>query len=211
MLEGTVMHAQKRKIYKVGLTGGIGSGKSTIAKHFAKLGVTVIEADTIIRELTVKNTVIFQKIIKYFGAEALNAKGDLDRAYLRNTIFKNKIKKKWLEALLHPLAYKELKCRANQAKSSYCLLVIPLLFEFPPPRKFLNRILLVTSPKKLQIERTLKRDKTNTSLIEAIIASQATDKQRLVIADDVIENNKSVNELKKQINKLHKKYSNAHN
>jgi dephospho-CoA kinase len=193
-------------MYKVGLTGGIGSGKSTVAKCFAKLGITVIEADSIIQELTKKNTVIFQKIVEYFGSDSLSGDGELNRVYLRSIIFKNTKKKKWLEDLLHPLAYKELERRANQAKSPYCILVIPLLAESPPPHKLLDRVLLVTSPKKSQIERALKRDKSNTALIKAIIASQATNKQRLAIADNIIKNNKSINGLGDQIKVLHEKY-----
>jgi dephospho-CoA kinase len=193
-------------MYKIGLIGGIGSGKSTVAKGFSKFEITVIDADAIIRELTSKNTAIFQKIIGYFGSNALANNGELDRTYLRNTIFKNNRKKKWLERLLHPLAYKELECRANQARSPYCILVIPLLAESPPPHKLLDRVLLVTAPKKLQIERAIKRDKTNSMLIKTIIASQATNKQRLAIADDVIKNNKSINMLRNQIYILHERY-----
>ena len=193
-------------MYKIGLTGGIGSGKSTVAKCFAKLGVTVIEADTIVHELTTKNSVIFHKIIDYFGSKALTSSGELDREHVRSSVFKNIKKKKWLEDLLHPLVYKELEYRANRAKSPYCILVIPLLIESPPPHKLLDRVLLVTSSKKSQIERALKRDKSNPATIKAIIASQATNKKRSAMADDIIKNNKSIKELENEVKMLHDKY-----
>jgi dephospho-CoA kinase len=198
-----------KKIYKVGIIGGIGSGKSTVAKCFADFGISIIEADAVIRQLTAKNTVILKKISNYFGPDVLKKNGELDRCYLREVIFKNNIKKKWLEKLLHPLAYKELGRLANRVKSPYCILVIPLLVESPPSHKLLDRVLLVDSPKKLQIERAIKRDQSNITMIKAIIASQATNKQRLAIADDVIKNNKSIDWLKMRVDKLHKKYLTA--
>lgn len=218
MFEGSTMKQQfiksksnnknkpKQGFFKVGITGGIGSGKSTVAKCFAELGVHVIEADEVIKQLISNNNVIFHKIITYFGDKALGEGGKLDREYIRKTIFENSKKKKWLERLLHPLAYQELERQANTDKSPYCILVIPLLVESPPPHKLLDRVLVIDTPKKLQIERALKRDKSNTALIKAIIASQASNKQRLAIADDVIKNNKSIKELKAQIKLLHDKY-----
>jgi len=194
-----------RVMYKVGIIGGIGSGKSTVAEYFTKLGIKVVDADIIVRELTTRSSIL-NKIKKCFGKPALKNDGNLDRNYLRKIIFKNYIKKKWLENLLHPLVYQELERQANQAKSPYCILVIPLLIESPPSHKLLDRILLIDSSKKLQLERSIKRDKTNSSMIKAIINSQATNQKRLQIADDVIKNTNTLKDLKEQVDVLHKKY-----
>lgn len=190
---------------KIGLTGGIGSGKSTVAKYFAELGITIIDADKIARELVATETSTLTKIIKHFGNKVLTNRGTLDREYLRKLIFDNSKHKQWLEKLLHPLIYQEMKQRVQQAKSPYCILVIPLLLE-TKQEKFVDRILVVDAPKQMQINRTTKKNKMSEKEVKIIIATQANREQRLTCANDIIYNNSSLSELKQQVQQLHQKY-----
>jgi len=190
---------------KIGLTGGIGSGKSTVAQFFKELGVTVIDADVIAHELVVPSTQAFKKIITHFGNKVLNKQGELDRKLLRKLIFHDIKQKKWLENLLHPLVYQEINNRLKKIKVPYCILVIPLLLE-TKHEKFVDRILVVDTPEEQQISRITKRDKSSEQAVKAIIDSQISREQRLANANDIIYNNKSLANLKKQVQKLHQKY-----
>lgn len=188
----------------IGLTGGIGSGKSTIAKYFAELGIDIIDTDQLAREVVAPGTPALVKITEHFGKEILDAK-QLNRKKLGDIVFKNTAERKWLEQLLHPLIRQETQRRIQQAKSSYCVAVIPLLVE-TKPNELINRTLVVDSPENLQIARAQQRDNLTPEQIAAILKAQATRKQRLAAADDVIQNDKDLNHLKQQVLQLHKKY-----
>lgn len=190
---------------KIGLTGGIGSGKSTVANFFAELGIEVIDADKIVHELLADNTAILQKIIEHFGSMVVTEKHELDRKFLREIIFNDIKERKWLENLLHPLVYKIMIERANMTKSPYCVLVIPLLFE-TNSSSMVDRVLVVESSQENQIIRSLKRDQTNLADIKNIMAAQIDRETRLKKADDIIYNDGTLETLKSQVIKLHDKY-----
>jgi len=191
---------------RVALTGGIGSGKSTVAKLFAKLGITIIDADKIAHQLTTPDAAISTQIIQHFGDAIVNQQGELDRTELRQIIFKNPDEKRWLEALLHPEIRKIMQQQIDAATSSYCLLVIPLLAEAKTPFEFIDRICVVDSPQELQIKRACQRDNISESQVASILKQQSTRQQRLEIANDVISNDGSLEQLQRQVNQLNIKY-----
>lgn len=190
---------------RIGLTGGIGSGKTTVAKYFAKLGAKIIDADQISHQLLAKNTISYRKIIAHFGKQALNKNQTINRALLREIIFKNPQKKKWLEQLLHPEIIKELKNRSKNSRNKYCILVIPLLFE-KKLFALVDRILVVDAPISQQIARAIKRDKINKSQAKAIIKTQISRLKRKNLADDLICNDSDLKTLKNQIKIWHQRY-----
>ncbi|NQY43416.1 MAG: dephospho-CoA kinase [Legionellales bacterium] len=191
-------------MYKVGLTGGIGVGKSTVSKIFEDLGITVIEADDIASELTEPGTNYYLKIIEKFNGCVLST-GHLNKKMLRQIIFNSPEKKTWLENLLHPQITKELLLRAKTATSPYCILVIPLLIETNLQNLF-DRILVVTTKKHLQEKRTMSRDSLDKKNFESIKKNQSSQEKLIEYANDVIENNNDKKYLVTQINHLHKKY-----
>lgn len=190
---------------KIGLTGGIGCGKSIVAKYFAKLGACVIDSDAIVHELLQPKTIFFKKIVKHFGEEILKPNRTLNRQKLREIVFKNKKERLWLEKLLHPKVFQELNLRAKKSKAKYCIFVIPLLFEVKAQKK-VDRVLVVECPENIRIKRVALRDKVSAASVKRIIKTQVKRKVRLQNADDVIFNDGSLNDLKAQIKKLHKKY-----
>jgi len=192
-------------VLKIGLTGGIGSGKSTVAKCFAKLNIPIVDADKIAHELLKPNTAAHKKIITYFGEKILTANKTLDRNKLRQLIFRNKKDRLWLEKLVHPRIRAKMIKRVTTLKAPYCVMAIPLLFETKISPK-VDRILVVDCPKKTQIKRTRERSSYSINQIKAIIATQLDRKERLRRADDVIRNTKTVAELKKMVKKLHNHY-----
>ncbi len=189
----------------IGLTGGIGSGKSTVATLFEKKGITVIDADQLARDLTLPGKPALKKIVENFGTDMLLANHTLDRSKLRKLIFKDDHKRIWLEQLLHPLIREELGQQINNAHSPYCIVMIPLLIE-TAPNPLINRILVVDAKKEVQLERAATRDKQTGSEIYAILSKQATRAQRLKAADDVISNMGSLEDLQGQVDALHKYY-----
>ena len=190
---------------KIGLTGGIGSGKSTAAEQFLKLGVPVIDADVIAREIVEPGKPAFEAVIAAFGDQVVGEDGQLDRKALRNIVFADPEQKSRLESILHPQIYTEILHQLEQIAYPYCVVVIPLLAE--SKRNYpLDRILVVDLPEKLQIDRTTARDKESEKHIEQIIQSQASRQQRLSIADDVIENSGTPETLLRNIDSLHQKY-----
>lgn len=193
------------KKLKIGLTGGIGSGKSTIAALFTKLGAPVIDADLISHKLTQTGTPCFKKIIDYFGSEILNKNGDLNRAELKKIIFDSPEKKVWLENLLHPLIRNEMAKQLENIKFPYCIVMIPLLAE-AQQHPMVDRILVVDLPGEIQLQRVLARDKMTIEQANKIIKAQASREARLALADDVIVNEGSPDELWEQVEALHKKY-----
>lgn len=189
----------------VGLTGGIGSGKSLAADYFAKLGITIIDTDKIAREIVKPNTTLFKKIVKKFGRTIITPEGSLDRVKLRSKIFSDYSARKWLEKLLHPVIIDKMIKQAKKATSPYCLLILPLLFEAQLENK-VNDILVIDAPKKLRIKRIQERDHLKIKDIQAMMETQVTRKERLAKANHVIKNNSVPSALKKQIEKLHKFY-----
>lgn len=188
-------------ILVIGLTGGIGSGKSTVAKLFSKRGVTVIDTDQLARDVTEPNEPALQQIADYFTADILQEDGSLNRSALRKIIFSDEQKRIWLEKLLHPLIRAEMKKQAEQATSPYCIVVIPLLLE-TESNPLIQRILVVDAPESDQIKRTMLRDNATTEDIQAILKTQFSRAQRLAAADDVIENNGSLQDLAIQVDRL---------
>jgi len=190
---------------KIGLTGGIGSGKSAACEIFSELGVPVIDADNIAHSLVKPGMPAFKEIIKMFGNEVISSDGTLDRKIIRNSIFANQIDRKKLEDLLHPHVYREIAVQVETINSKYCIISIPLLLE-TDASKTVDRILVIDVPRELQLKRALNRDKTNKSDIDAIIDSQISRKDRLSAADDIVDNKGDIDNLRKRIRDLHEFY-----
>lgn len=192
---------------KIGLTGGIGSGKSTAAKYFSRLNIPVVDADKIVHELLKSNTSIYKKIVAHLGKKFLTHRKTIDRAKLSQWIFSHKKERMWLEKLIHPRVRAEILKRITLFNAPYCIVVVPLLFEtkFPPK---VDRILLIDCPKKTQISRVHNRKRYSTSQIKAIIAAQANRKERFKQADDIICNAGTLAAFKKKIKKIHNYYLN---
>ncbi|ADE16862.1 dephospho-CoA kinase [Nitrosococcus halophilus Nc 4] len=192
-------------IYKVGLTGGIGSGKSTAARIFAELGVPVIDTDIIARELVEPGQPALAEIIAAFGEEILNAQGMLDRARLRRLVFANEALKARLEAILHPRILQEMHHRAARLAAPYCILVIPLLVE-TAQEGAIDRTLVIDVPETIQRHRVKARDQLSDEEIDAILRTQCPRAVRLAAADDVIVNDTDLATLHRQIERCHQKY-----
>ncbi|WP_298722202.1 dephospho-CoA kinase [uncultured Oceanisphaera sp.] len=192
--------------YVIGLTGGIGSGKSTVANLFAELGVEVVDADIIAREVVAPGEPALAAIAARFGPDIIAADGSLDRRELRTRVFDNPDDKDWLNALLHPLIRERMISACAAAHSAYCLLVVPLLVE-NKLTGLCQRVLVVDVSPEQQLARTIRRDQSNEAQIRAIMAAQASREQRLAAADDVINNNSPDQAgLKQQVARLHREY-----
>ena len=192
--------------FVVGLTGGIGSGKSAAAAEFERLGASVVDTDTIAHELTAAGGPAISKIRKRFGAEVLDASGALDRKRMRDRVFADPAARKALEGLLHPLIREESRRRIERAPGPYVVHVVPLLVESPDYRRRVDRVLVVDVPEELQLERVRRRSGLADDEVRAIVAAQATRAQRLAAADDVIENRGTIDALREQVAALHRKY-----
>ncbi|QYM93597.1 dephospho-CoA kinase [Dickeya zeae] len=191
--------------YIVALTGGIGSGKSTVAQGFAELGATIVDADVIARKVVAPGQPALATIVEYFGREILQPDGALNRSALRERIFANPEDKRWLNALLHPLIQKETRRQLAAATTPYALWVVPLLVENQLQGKA-HRILVVDVPLETQLQRTMSRDGVSRAQAENILASQASREQRLACADDIIDNNSNPSLLAPRIAALHQHY-----
>lgn len=190
----------------IGLTGGIGSGKTTVANLFADTyGIDIIDADIVAREVVEPNTFGLNAIIEKCGKEILLEDGMLNRAKLRDAIFSQPELKTWLNNLLHPLIREKMQQDINQSQSPYCLLVVPLMVE-NNLQTMTNRLLVVDVDEQVQIERTQQRDNVSIEQIKNILASQASREQRLDAADDVITNNGDNKALVSQVEQLHLQY-----
>lgn len=189
----------------IGLTGGIGSGKSTVADLFAKHGITIIDADAIARQVTNTEHPALQKISGYFGSDILLTDGSLDRTKLKKIIFSEPQKREWLEQLLHPLIRQEMKNCIQTALSPYCIAMIPLLLE-TSPNPLIDRILIVDTAEEEQIIRIQKRDGVSKIEAESILKAQINREQRLNAAHDIILNHGPLSNLVPQVDKLHKIY-----
>ncbi len=191
----------------IGLTGGIGSGKSTVARHFETLGVPVIDADDIGRQLVEPGQPTLATIIKHFGSNMLDDKGRLNRARLREQVFRHPKQRRDLEAILHPRIRAEIQRRiANLSPvCGYCLISVPLLIE-SGWQDLVQRVLVVDAPRETQIRRTTARDGITRRQAEAIITSQVERDTRLQAADDVIHNDGDLAALQAQVEALHQRY-----
>lgn len=190
---------------RIGLTGGIGSGKTTIATLFAAHGVPVIDADTIAHQLTLPGTPATNQILKSLGPEIAATAGSINRQRLAQRIFTDPKARAQLEKILHPLIRAEMQRQQNNLDAPYCLLVIPLLFE-AGQRDMVDRILVVDVDEELQIARVAARDGRSTDEIRAILSTQTDRAQRLKQADDIMTNTGDVASLKAQVDALHRKY-----
>ena len=192
-------------MFTVGLTGGIGSGKSTIAGIFADLGVEVIDADLLAREVVEPPSAALDAIRARYGNEILTTAGTLDRPRLRELVFADEAERAWLEELLHPLIDEGIGQRIAACESAYCLLVSPLLLETSQRRR-VDRVLVVDVSRQTQLRRSLLRDGSERATIEAIIDAQASREERLREADDVIDNEGAQEALAARVRDLHARY-----
>ncbi|WP_434628204.1 dephospho-CoA kinase [Pseudomonas sp. Z1-29] len=199
------MNSSAKKPWILGLTGGIGSGKSAAAEHFIDLGVHVVDADHAARWVVEPGRPALTKISEHFGPGVLQADGTLDRAALRRLIFENAEERRWLEALLHPLIAEEIVHHLGQAQSPYAILVSPLLIE-SGQYAMTQRILVIDAPEQLQIERTLQRDQTSEQQVQAILKAQSSRQDRLSHADDVVVNDRDLAWLHSEVERLHHFY-----
>ncbi len=193
-------------MFKVGLTGGIGSGKSTVADLFAGHGVPVIDTDVIARALTARGGVALDAVRAAFGDQVMQADGALDRAALRRRIFSDADARHRLEAILHPRIRSVVEQQLAALSAPYVLIVIPLLVETGAYQEILDRVLLVDCPEEQQITRVMTRSGLTRDEVEAILAVQAGRAARLAIADDVISNATSPEALRTQVAALHRRY-----
>lgn len=189
----------------IGLTGGIGSGKSAAANFFHSEGVTVLDADQLAREVIQQNTPGFQSIVDYFGSDIIGEDGSIDRAKLRQEIFDDKEKKKTIESITHPLVRDLMAERIAASTSPYSVIMVPLIFETNSMSAY-NRILVIDCDTKLQLERATLRDNNSSEQIQKILDSQCSRTERLSIANDVIPNNDSLENLKTRSLAMHKFY-----
>jgi dephospho-CoA kinase len=191
--------------FVVGLTGGIGSGKSAAADEFGRLGATIVDTDAIAHQLTQKGGSAVEKISSVFSADFV-ANGAMDRRKMRDHVFNNPVERKKLEALLHPMIREESQRRIAASTGPYVVHVVPLLVESRDYKARFDRILVVDSPEELQIQRVRSRSGLSEDEIRAIIASQAPRAERLAAADDVIDNSGTIDALRQSIFALHQNY-----
>ena len=189
----------------IGLTGGIGSGKSTVARYFAELGVPVIDADVVSRDLVAPGGDALREIVARFGRDLLHADGTLDRARLRERVFRHPAERRALEDILHPRIYEEMRRRMRSLRATYCIAVIPLLLE-TGQRGFVDRLLVVDTSETVQRERAQRRDGVGAEQVDAVMRAQVDRETRLRAADDVIANEGDLDALQRATEALHRRY-----
>jgi len=190
---------------KIGLTGGIGSGKSTVCRLFAEFGVPIVDADLISRQLVEPGQPALSIIAEAFGHEMLDQDGGLNRAKLRDVVFADADKKRELDGIMHPLVYAQIAEDVRALSADYCVIAVPLLLESKNPYA-VDRVLLVDCPVEAQIARVIARDKLTRQQVQAIIDSQMSRHERLGKADDVIDNIAGTEQLAEQVKRLHNSY-----
>lgn len=195
----------RKKRYIIGLTGGIASGKTTVANLFSDKGIQLVDADIVAREVVEPNSLGLKEIINHFGESILLEDQTLDRAKLREIIFNNPQQKAWLDALLHPLIRQQMETQLEEINSAYGLFIVPLLFE-NKLEYLCDRILVVDVDRETQIHRTQERDAVSKAQVEKIIQSQVSQEERLKKADDILVNDGDICNLSVKINHLHQKY-----
>ena len=193
--------------FSVGLTGGIGSGKSLVADMLAARGATLVDTDRIAHELTAPGGAAMPAIQQFFGDDFVTPEGAMDRARMRQRVFSDPAAKKQLESILHPLIRAESERAAQQASGVYPIFVVPLLVESGNWQDRVSRVLVVDCPESAQVERVMRRSGLSLEQVHAIMATQATRAQRLAAADDVIENNRDPAALEPEVDQLHAMYA----
>lgn len=194
-------------MYVIGLSGGIGSGKTVASDHFATLGIDVVDTDVIARQIVLPGKPALLALVDEFGQEILLENGELNRAELRSIAFSSNEAKAKLDAITHPAIRTETLQQIKQCNSSYCIVVVPLLSSDSPFRTIMQRILIVTAEQEVKIERVKKRSNLSREEVLRIMATQLSDKERLTFANDVIENNASLEYVRQEVETLHKLYS----
>jgi dephospho-CoA kinase len=197
-----------RSGYRIGLTGGIASGKTTVANLFAALGATIVDTDLLAREVVAPGSPLLAKIATHFGLRILAADGSLDRRELRARVFADPAERRWLEALTHPAIRALTDERCDRATGPYSLVAIPLLVETGAGDRF-DRVLVVDCDPELQLTRLTARDGTTHEEAKRMLAAQAPREARLAAADDVIHNDGDIASLRDQVGKLHRQYVQA--
>lgn len=192
---------------KVGLTGGIGSGKTAVSDYFQTLGISVLDTDVIAREVVQAGSDVLRQIQAQFGDDIVDKKGALLRDKLRSIVFTDTLKRQQLETIVHPAIRLQLRQQlsALPASTPYCVIVIPLLMEKSWQTE-VDRILVVSAPRELRIQRILSRQAITPQEIQHIMQSQVSDEERIGIADDVLSNDGSIGELQHKIDRLHQQY-----
>jgi dephospho-CoA kinase len=189
----------------IGLTGGIGSGKSVASDKFKSLGITIVDADVASRTVVEPGKPALKEIEDHFGSGIITAEGKLDRNNLREIIATDPEERKWLESVLHPKIGEQITKEISESTSVYTLFVAPLLLE-TNSQEMCSRVVVVDVPKDVQIRRTAKRDKVSPNQVEKMVAAQMEREKRLEKADDVLLNSGTIEDLEKQVEELHKKY-----
>ncbi len=189
-------------MFVVGVTGGIGSGKSAATDILSQLGVTVVDADIVAREVVEPGEPALQAIKQHFGSEVITDNGSLDRPALRKLIFSNNDNREWLEKLLHPIIRKNIIQQLNRSDGDYAVLASPLLLE-TDQYQLVDHVVVIDVPEEIQLQRTITRDNNSKEQVRAIINAQMTRPERLSKADSVISNNSDLTHLETEISKLH--------
>ena len=192
-------------MWVLGLTGGIGSGKSAASDYFAKLGIVVVDADIVAREVVEPGQPAWQAIREHFGPEVLQADGSLNRAWLRQKVFAEPAERQWLEQQTHPRIRDSIIRQLQQAQSPYAILSSPLLFE-SGQAQLTARTLLIDVPEEVQLQRASARDGNDTEQIRRIMAAQLSRQERRARADDLVDNSGSLEQLYAQLQGLHERY-----
>ncbi|MCE3000577.1 MAG: dephospho-CoA kinase [Betaproteobacteria bacterium] len=193
-------------VYCIGVTGGIGSGKSSAANLFAELGAAVVDTDEIARHLTARDGDAVGTIAKAFGDAVIAPDGSLNRAAMRELVFADTGRRRQLEAILHPMIRAEARRRVLSATTPYVLLLVPLLLENKSYTSIVQRVLVVDCDEAAQIERTVRRSQLSEESVRAIMAAQLPREKRVEQADDVIDNNGDLEQLRSQVTALHQRY-----
>ena len=196
----------KLTTFSIGLTGGIGSGKSMVADLFAQLGASVIDTDAIAHSLTTPGGVAIPALREAFGDAYLTPEGALNRAAMRELVFSDISARHQLESILHPLIGQQSMLAAQAAVGDYLIFVVPLLVESGRWQERVDRVLVVDCPESLQVERVMRRNSLSAIQVQAIMASQASRSERMAAADDVIVNDKDKNSIKEAVKRLHQTY-----
>jgi dephospho-CoA kinase len=192
--------------YVVGLTGGVGSGKSKVADFFVENGAGLVDTDAIAHELTGPNGDAMPALLAAFGPAVANQQGALDRVAMRQRVFSDPGARARLEGILHPLIRQISMARCDAAEAPYVILAVPLLVESGAYRQHCDRIVVVDCPESLQIKRVMARNGISAEEVKAIMAAQSTRAQRLAVADDVVTNDADLAKLSLQVGRLHQKY-----
>lgn len=192
-------------VFVIGLTGGIGSGKTAVSDRFQDLGINIVDADVVARIVVEPGRPALTEISKRFGQDILLADGNLDRRRLRDIVFKNPEERSWLESVTHPKIGEEIFAQLNNTSSPYAILASPLLIE-TAQKDLTQRILVVDVPVELQLQRTMQRDNADEQQVRAIIKSQASREQRCNAADDIIVNDQDLAHLDREVSRLHQDY-----